>query len=113
MPPTPKHSTSSSIASTTTLFGSSTSTRWMNLQPVEGATNEDGRIPSIWDTFTLAEPVSRHMEDQGLEFLQFSFHWFNYLLIREVIRTIPLQCPSEGKSFKSFQRTLHQWWFSS
>ncbi|XWS54353.1 hypothetical protein CRYUN_Cryun10bG0082900 [Craigia yunnanensis] len=51
---------------------------------VEGATNEDGRIPSIWDTFTLAEPVSRHMEDQGLEFLQFSFHWFNYLLIREI-----------------------------
>jgi hypothetical protein len=31
-----------------------------------------------------AEPVSRHMEEQGLEFLQFAFRWFNCLLIREV-----------------------------
>ncbi|KAL4334207.1 hypothetical protein GQ457_07G043570 [Hibiscus cannabinus] len=32
----------------------------------------------------IDEPVSRHMEDQGLEFLQFSFRWFNCLLICEV-----------------------------
>ncbi|KAL9296482.1 hypothetical protein ACSQ67_022378 [Phaseolus vulgaris] len=32
----------------------------------------------------IDEPVSRHMEDQGLEFLQFAFRWFNCLLIREV-----------------------------
>ncbi|XP_022733906.1 GTPase-activating protein gyp1-like isoform X2 [Durio zibethinus] len=31
----------------------------------------------------IDEPVSRHMEDQGLEFLQFAFRWFNCLLIRE------------------------------
>ncbi|KAK3017656.1 hypothetical protein RJ639_003273 [Escallonia herrerae] len=30
------------------------------------------------------EPVSRHMEEQGLEFLQFAFRWFNCLLIREI-----------------------------
>ncbi|KAG2397840.1 uncharacterized protein HKW66_Vig0139240 [Vigna angularis] len=29
------------------------------------------------------EPVSLHLEDQGLEFLQFAFRWFNCLLIRE------------------------------
>lgn len=33
---------------------------------------------------TAPEPVSRHMEDQGVEFLQFAFRWFNCLLIREV-----------------------------
>ncbi|PKU66482.1 hypothetical protein MA16_Dca018184 [Dendrobium catenatum] len=32
----------------------------------------------------IDEPVSRHMEEQGLEFLQFAFRWFNCLLIREV-----------------------------
>ncbi|PIN26439.1 Ypt/Rab-specific GTPase-activating protein GYP1 [Handroanthus impetiginosus] len=32
----------------------------------------------------IDEPVSKHMEDQGLEFLQFAFRWFNCLLIREV-----------------------------
>ncbi|XP_020256868.1 TBC1 domain family member 22B-like isoform X2 [Asparagus officinalis] len=32
----------------------------------------------------IYEPVSRHMEDQGLEFLQFAFRWFNCLLIREI-----------------------------
>ncbi|KAI4332326.1 hypothetical protein L6164_017246 [Bauhinia variegata] len=32
----------------------------------------------------IDEPVSRHMEDQGLEFLQFTFRWFNCLLIREI-----------------------------
>ncbi|KAL5169227.1 TBC1 domain family member 22B [Glycine soja] len=31
----------------------------------------------------IDEPVSRHIEDQGLEFLQFAFRWFNCLLIRE------------------------------
>ncbi|KAK8609801.1 hypothetical protein V6N13_093215 [Hibiscus sabdariffa] len=31
----------------------------------------------------IDEPVSRHMEDQGLEYLQFAFRWFNCLLIRE------------------------------
>lgn len=31
-----------------------------------------------------AEPVSKHIEEQGLEFLQFAFRWFNCLLIREV-----------------------------
>ncbi|KAE8673889.1 putative ATP binding protein [Hibiscus syriacus] len=30
------------------------------------------------------EPVSRHVENQGLEFLQFAFRWFNCLLIREI-----------------------------
>ncbi|XP_060216879.1 GTPase-activating protein GYP1 [Lycium barbarum] len=32
----------------------------------------------------IDEPVSTHMEDQGLEFLQFAFRWFNCLLIREI-----------------------------
>ncbi|KAK1318404.1 hypothetical protein QJS10_CPB04g01904 [Acorus calamus] len=32
----------------------------------------------------IDEPVSRHMEEQGLEFLQFAFRWFNCLLIREL-----------------------------
>lgn len=32
----------------------------------------------------IDEPVSTHMEEQGLEFLQFSFRWFNCLLIREI-----------------------------
>lgn len=32
----------------------------------------------------IDEPISRHMEEQGLEFLQFSFRWFNCLLIREI-----------------------------
>ncbi|XWS16713.1 hypothetical protein CRYUN_Cryun33cG0001100 [Craigia yunnanensis] len=53
-PPTPKPSTSSSTVPTTTLFGSLTSTQWMNLQLVEGVASEDGRTPSIWDTFTHA-----------------------------------------------------------
>ncbi|KAE8694880.1 Detected protein of confused Function [Hibiscus syriacus] len=30
------------------------------------------------------KPVSRHVENQGLEFLQFAFRWFNCLLIREI-----------------------------
>ncbi|CAK8575786.1 unnamed protein product [Lathyrus sativus] len=32
----------------------------------------------------INEPVSQHIEDQGLEFLQFAFRWFNCLLIREI-----------------------------
>lgn len=32
----------------------------------------------------IDEPVSRHMEEEGLEFLQFAFRWFNCLLIREI-----------------------------
>ncbi|OAY77903.1 GTPase-activating protein gyp1 [Ananas comosus] len=32
----------------------------------------------------IDEPLSRHMEEQGLEFLQFAFRWFNCLLIREI-----------------------------
>lgn len=32
----------------------------------------------------IDEPVSRRIEEQGLEFLQFAFRWFNCLLIREV-----------------------------
>ncbi|XP_020224653.1 TBC1 domain family member 22B [Cajanus cajan] len=32
----------------------------------------------------IDEPVSSHMEEQGLEFLQFAFRWFNCLLIREI-----------------------------
>ncbi|KAI9194741.1 hypothetical protein LWI28_008824 [Acer negundo] len=32
----------------------------------------------------IDEPVSRHIEEQGLEFLQFAFRWFNCLLIREI-----------------------------
>lgn len=37
-----------------------------------------------WNCWTAPEPVARHVEDQGLEFLQFAFRWFNCLLIREV-----------------------------
>ncbi|XXG44897.1 hypothetical protein AAC387_Pa02g0129 [Persea americana] len=32
----------------------------------------------------INEPISRHMEEEGLDFLQFSFRWFNCLLIREI-----------------------------
>ncbi|KAH7848665.1 hypothetical protein Vadar_005899 [Vaccinium darrowii] len=32
----------------------------------------------------IDEPVSRHIEEQGLEFLQFAFRWSNCLLIREI-----------------------------
>ncbi|CAN0858005.1 TBC1 domain family member 22B [Linum grandiflorum] len=32
----------------------------------------------------IDETVSAHMEEQGLEFLQFAFRWFNCLLIREI-----------------------------
>ncbi|XP_078164794.1 ypt/Rab-GAP domain of gyp1p superfamily protein isoform X2 [Carex rostrata] len=32
----------------------------------------------------IDEPVSKHIEDQGLEFLQFAFRWFNCLMIREI-----------------------------
>lgn len=32
----------------------------------------------------IDEPVTRHMDEQGLEFLQFAFRWFNCLLIREI-----------------------------
>ncbi|KNA24261.1 hypothetical protein SOVF_017210 isoform B [Spinacia oleracea] len=32
----------------------------------------------------IDEPVSKHMEEHGLEFLQFAFRWFNCLLIREI-----------------------------
>eukprot|EP00850_Spirogloea_muscicola_P015061 SM000112S24003 [mRNA] locus=s112:376666:379781:+ [translate_table: standard] len=32
----------------------------------------------------IDEPVTKHMEEQGLEFLQFAFRWFNCLLIREL-----------------------------
>ncbi|KAJ8445251.1 hypothetical protein Cgig2_024457 [Carnegiea gigantea] len=32
----------------------------------------------------IDEPVSMHMEEQGLEYLQFAFRWFNCLLIREI-----------------------------
>ncbi|KAM3276768.1 hypothetical protein ACQJBY_044888 [Aegilops geniculata] len=32
----------------------------------------------------IDEPLSKHIEEQGLEFLQFAFRWFNCLLIREV-----------------------------
>lgn len=52
-------------------------------------------------------PLFRHLEEEGIDFLQFSFRWMNNLLLREV----PLQCvvrlwdtyiaePSEG--FKTF-----------
>ncbi|KAK9800801.1 hypothetical protein WJX73_006841 [Symbiochloris irregularis] len=32
----------------------------------------------------IEEPLSRHLETQGLEFLQFAFRWVNCLLIREI-----------------------------
>lgn len=32
----------------------------------------------------IDEPVSKHIEEHGLEFLQFAFRWFNCLLIREI-----------------------------
>ncbi|OEL23875.1 GTPase-activating protein gyp1, partial [Dichanthelium oligosanthes] len=32
----------------------------------------------------IDEPLSKQIEEQGLEFLQFSFRWLNCLLIREV-----------------------------
>ncbi|KAG2332903.1 hypothetical protein Bca52824_004083 [Brassica carinata] len=36
----------------------------------------------------IDEPVARHMEEQGLEFLQFAFRWYNCLLIREILYSI-------------------------
>ncbi|KAG0560564.1 hypothetical protein M758_10G185300 [Ceratodon purpureus] len=32
----------------------------------------------------IDEPVAKHLEQEGLEFLQFSFRWLNCLLIREI-----------------------------
>ncbi|KAF5767992.1 putative Rab-GTPase-TBC domain-containing protein [Helianthus annuus] len=32
----------------------------------------------------IDEPVAKHIDEQGLEFLQFAFRWFNCLLIREI-----------------------------
>jgi hypothetical protein len=32
----------------------------------------------------FAEPVVKHLEQEGLEFLQFAFRWLNCLLVREV-----------------------------
>nr|GEU42166.1 hypothetical protein [Tanacetum cinerariifolium] len=32
----------------------------------------------------IDEPVAKHMDEHGLEFLQFAFRWFNCLLIREI-----------------------------
>merc|ERR1712151_617911 len=36
----------------------------------------------------IDEKLFRHLEEQGLDFLQFSFRWMNCLLIRE----FPLHC---------------------
>jgi len=42
------------------------------------------QIESDTEFWVPPDPVSSHMEEQGLEFLQFAFRWFNCLLIREV-----------------------------
>ncbi|KAJ0261894.1 Rab-GTPase-TBC domain-containing protein [Hirschfeldia incana] len=42
-------------------------------------------LTTLLDVYGL-EPVARHMEEQGLEFLQFAFRWCNCLLIREELR---------------------------
>ncbi|XWS18504.1 hypothetical protein CRYUN_Cryun32bG0049600 [Craigia yunnanensis] len=39
---------------------------------------------SLAVVYQCKKPVSRHMKDQGLEFLQFSFRWFNRLLVGEI-----------------------------
>jgi len=36
----------------------------------------------------LSDGLHRHLEDQRVEYLQFSFRWMNNLLMRE----IPLRC---------------------
>jgi hypothetical protein len=33
--------------------------------------------------FTLA-PLASHLEEQGVEFMQFAFRWMNCLLMREI-----------------------------
>lgn len=48
------------------------------------ASNSIPALLSINYSVLETEPVSKHIEEQGLEFLQFAFRWFNCLLIREV-----------------------------
>jgi hypothetical protein len=36
----------------------------------------------------LLEPLYRHLKNQNIEFLQFSFRWMNNLLMRE----LPVKC---------------------
>ncbi|CAI5527334.1 unnamed protein product [Closterium sp. Naga37s-1] len=54
----------------------------------------------------IDEPVSRHMEEHHLEFLQFAFRWFNCLLIREIPFSIVGRLwdtyLSEGDGFAEF-----------
>ncbi|CAI5472607.1 unnamed protein product [Closterium sp. Yama58-4] len=54
----------------------------------------------------IDEPVSRHMEENHLEFLQFAFRWFNCLLIREIPFSIVGRLwdtyLSEGDGFAEF-----------
>jgi TBC1 domain family member 2 len=32
----------------------------------------------------IDQPLARHLEEQGVEFLQFAFRWVNCLLVREL-----------------------------
>ncbi|GLJ21494.1 hypothetical protein SUGI_0396990 [Cryptomeria japonica] len=54
----------------------------------------------------IDEPISRHMEEEGLEFLQFAFRWFNCLLIREIpfhlVTRLWDTYLSEGDAFAEF-----------
>ncbi len=37
---------------------------------------------------SVLEPLYRHLKNQNIEFLQFSFRWMNNLLMRE----LPIRC---------------------
>jgi len=50
---------------------------------LHGDVNKENRF-SFEDSW-YPEPVAKHLEQEGLEFLQFSFRWLNCLLIREVL----------------------------
>ncbi|KAJ7548303.1 hypothetical protein O6H91_07G006400 [Diphasiastrum complanatum] len=54
----------------------------------------------------IDEPVSKHLEEQSLEYLQFAFRWFNCLLIREIPFTLVTRLwdtyLAEGDSFPEY-----------
>ncbi|XP_074560058.1 MLO-like protein 7 isoform X1 [Curcuma longa] len=52
--------------------------------------------------FLALEPISKRMEGQGLEFLQFAFRWFNCLLIREIPFHLVTHYLAEGDSLPNF-----------
>lgn len=36
------------------------------------------------DQFSIIAPLAQHLEEQGVEFMQFAFRWMNCLLMREI-----------------------------